>query len=116
MSEHSDPSTQAQQPGLPSGHSPEPAAQNSNAQGTSATQRFATLHERTIAVRLLAQGRYQWLHGVGAYEADPHLGGVLRVAIADKLSPYELLFIEGQWAGAISPGAAFGCDYLLSVG
>jgi hypothetical protein len=79
-------------------------------------KQFARLDRRSIAVRLLAPSGWQWLKGIAAYEADPDLGGVLRIAIADEVSPYELFFVESQWSGAIASGGPFGCDFSLSVG
>jgi len=77
---------------------------------------LSPLDKRSIAVHLAALGRERILHGVGAYEADPDLGGVLRVAVQDDAGAFELLFVESQWTGTIESGAALGYDYLLRVG
>lgn len=81
-----------------------------------ATPSLATLDRRSIAVQLTTPSGVQLLAGVGAYEYDPDLGAVLRVAVSDGVTSYDLMFVENRWTGSIESGEAHGCDYLLRVG
>ena len=49
------------------------------------------------------------------YEADPELGNVLRVLVADPDGDFELVVTESLWDGKILPGQAVGCDYLIRL-
>ena len=53
--------------------------------------------------------------GIGEYEMDPDLGGVLRVQGAKKNDQPELLFLEREWTGNIRRGHGLGCDYLIRL-
>jgi hypothetical protein len=72
------------------------------------------LDQQKVAVHLQVQGREELMIGVGEYEIDPDLGGVLRV----QTSPGEdthFLFLEREWTGKIRRGTALGCDFLIRL-
>jgi hypothetical protein len=76
---------------------------------------LVNLDQRKVAVQLHIQGREQLVFGVGDYQVDPDLGGVLRVQEVGCADGAELLFLEEQWTGRIGPGHGLGCDYLIHV-
>lgn len=76
---------------------------------------LASLHEQSVAVQILAQGRDHMVRGSGLYEIDPDLGGVLRVRSGPPDEGVELLFVESQWTGHIRSGRSLGCDFLIRV-
>jgi hypothetical protein len=76
---------------------------------------LASLDRRSIAVVVEAPGGERILAGIGSYEDDPDLGGVLRVSVTDDVAAYDLLFVAARWAGTIESGAAHDCDFLLRV-
>jgi len=79
------------------------------------TATLAALNRRQIAVHIVVQGREQFVKGRATYEADPDLGNVLRVLVADPSGEFELVVAEAQWDGRILPGQAVGCDYLIRL-
>jgi hypothetical protein len=76
---------------------------------------LVTLDQRKVAVQLHIQGREQLVFGVGDYQLDPDLGGVLRVQEVGCANGAELLFLEDQWTGRIGSGHGLGCDFLIHV-
>jgi hypothetical protein len=76
---------------------------------------LVNLDQRKIAVQLHIQGREQLVFGVGDYQVDPDLGGVLRVQEVGCAAGAELLFLEAQWTGNIRPGNGLGCDFLIHL-
>ena len=77
--------------------------------------RLVKLDQRKVAVQLHIQGRQQLVFGVGDYQVDPDLGGVLRVQEVGCPAGAELLFLEEQWTGCIGSGHGLGCDFLIHV-
>ena len=73
------------------------------------------LDQRSVAVQIHIQGREQLMFGVGDYQVDPDLGGVLRVQELGCADGAELLFLEAEWTGRIRSGHGLGCDFLIHV-
>ena len=76
---------------------------------------LVNLDQRKIAVQLHIQGREQLVFGVGDYQVDPDLGGVLRVQELGCAGGPELMFLEDQWTGNIGSGNGLGCDFLIHL-
>jgi hypothetical protein len=76
---------------------------------------LVNLDQRRVAVHIHIQGREQLVFGVGVYQVDPDLGGVLRVQEVGHADGAELLFLEDHWTGRIRPGHALGCDFLIHL-
>jgi hypothetical protein len=87
------------------------AANQERPQGKAAA--LAALDGHRVAVHIVVQGREQFVQGLAVYEADPDLGNVLRVVVADPGGEFELVVAEAQWDGKILPGQAVGCDFLI---
>lgn len=75
-----------------------------------------SLDRQSIAVELNTPAGRKLVLGMGQYRTDPDLGPVLQIAVSDERASYDLLLVEGEWAGTIEPGAAYGCDFLLRIG
>jgi hypothetical protein len=76
---------------------------------------LVNLDQRKVAVHIHIQGREQLVFGVGEYQVDPDLGGVLRVQEVGSGDGPELMFLEDRWTGRIRPGHALGCDFLIHL-
>jgi len=79
------------------------------------TATLAALDRLQVAVHIVVQGREQFVKGRASYVADPDLGNVLRVLVADPSGEFELVVAEAHWDGRILPGQAVGCDYLIRL-
>ena len=73
------------------------------------------LDHRKVAVHLVIRGRERVVQGVATFGLDARLGGVLRIHSGDDKGHYEILIREKEWNGEIKPGAAFGCDYVVTL-
>jgi hypothetical protein len=76
---------------------------------------LVNLDQRKVAVHIHIQGREQLVFGVGDYQVDPDLGGVLRVQDLGSADGPELMFLEDEWTGRIRPGHGLGCDFLIHL-
>jgi hypothetical protein len=92
------------------------ACSNSEQQAEEPAARLVSLDQRKVAVQLNIQGREELIVGVGDYDVDPDLGGVLRVQTSNRKDAPELMFVEGLWNGTIRRGHALGCDFLIHLG
>jgi hypothetical protein len=78
-------------------------------------QSFALLDRATIAVELSQNGVRTTLRGIGAYGRDPELGSVLTIKVEEAWGDFDFVLREDEFDGAITSGAALGCEYSICL-
>jgi hypothetical protein len=78
-------------------------------------QRFAPLHQATIAVEVSQNGRKQTLRGTAIYDRDPDLGSVLKIKVRENWGDFEIILREDEFEGEIMGGGTSGCKYQICL-
>jgi hypothetical protein len=77
--------------------------------------RLAALDRSTIAVEISQKGQKKTLRGIGAFDRDPELGGVLRITVQEAWGDFDFILREDEFDGEIGVGGPNGCDYRISL-